>query len=175
MEGVLNKFKSIEYKYGKYGATAIFSIFLFFPLISCLVVLSYLLSETRIDLAYNLFVLVLGAIVGWAIGIFFSPYTSEDEKRFVAIRQAASAFISGYAISKFDRFLEANLFVSKLPQPDVWMRIGIFSASVILFAILIYSNRTYFRTDEPLGHKQYPKTLAIQSTEEKTGTGSKAQ
>lgn len=144
----MNLFDRLESKYGKYGVTAIVSIILFLLLFVFLVVVSCLLARNERDRVLNCFFLVLGAVIGWAVGIFFSPYTREDEKRFVAVGRAASAFVSGYALSKIDRFLEATLFLDqRIPETEGWMRIGICFSSAALVAILIYSNRAYFRTD----------------------------
>ena len=143
------EFKKIEQEFGKYGSTALFSTLVLLFLLCALVTIGHVIAQTDQGRILNYFVLLLGALCGWALGIFSSPYSASEEKKFGSIAQAISAFISGYALSKFDRFLEASLFASAaVPQNDTWIRLGLFVASAGLFALLIFSNRAYFRTED---------------------------
>jgi len=49
--------------------------------------------------------LALGLAVGWAAGILLAPYQSEQD-RFREYVKVASAFITGYGVSKLDRLFE---------------------------------------------------------------------
>jgi hypothetical protein len=56
--------------------------------------------------ALNIAVLVFGASTGWLAGILLSPYDPKEERAFPRYAAAASAFASGYLVSKVDRVLE---------------------------------------------------------------------
>lgn len=143
------EFERIEKEFGKYGSTALFSTLVLLLLLCGLVAVAHTIAQTEQGRILNHFVVLLGALSGWALGIFSSPYSQTEEKRFSSIAQAISAFISGYALSKFDRFLEASLFTNQsTPQYDTWVRLGLFVAATGLFALLVFSNRAYFRTDD---------------------------
>lgn len=122
-----------------------------FSLLLLILILGGLLWITRTmtnsESAYNYLILLLGALCGWVLGIFFAPYTAEEAKKLVTFRQAISAFISGYVLSKLDRFLEASLFVEgKVPQYDTWIRLGLFVAATAIFALGTFTCRAYFNT-----------------------------
>ena len=143
------KFERIEKEFGKYGSTALFSTLILLLLLCGVVAVAHTIAQTDQARTLNYFVVLLGSLSGWALGIFSSPYSATEEKRFGSIAQAISAFISGYALSKFDRFLEASLFTNQsTPQYDTWVRLGLFVGTTALFALLVFSNRAYFRTDD---------------------------
>ena len=58
----------------------------------------------------NRLVAVLGALCGWIIGIAFAPFSEAEKAQFAAISSVVSAFLSGYVVSKVDRFVEGVLF-----------------------------------------------------------------
>jgi hypothetical protein len=141
-------FSKIEKEFGKYGSTALFSTLVLIVLLCSLLAVAHLIAQSDQCRILNYFVILLGALCGWVLGIFCSPYSETEAKNFVSIGQAISAFVSGYVLSKFDRFLEASLFVdTKIPQYHTWVRLGLFAAAAGIFALLIFSNRAYFRTD----------------------------
>ena len=94
--------------------------------------------------AINFLVALLGGACGWIAGIFAAPYTQREASRFVTLGQALATFLSGYVLSKLDQFMAASLYVKKLPLLEGWVRIGIFVASALITAILIYTNRPYY-------------------------------
>jgi hypothetical protein len=97
--------------------------------------------------AYNYLLVMLGALVGWTLGIYWAPFSVTEQARFVTIGQAVGTFISGYFLSKIDRLLERSLFgVDAAPQLDTWLRLGLFAAATMLFALIVYTNRAYFRS-----------------------------
>lgn len=94
----------------------------------------------------NILICLLGALIGWIAGILISPYTSTESTRFITLSQAISAFVSGFLISKLDRFLEATLYIKEdgSIQNTSWERVGLFAASFLLLTTIVYINRTYF-------------------------------
>lgn len=148
-----SEFKRIKEEFGKYGNTALFSNMILVVLLGGLLAIAHYISQSDQSRIYNYLVILFGALCGWALGIFFSPYSEKEEKSFASIGQAISAFVSGYVLSKFDRFLEASLFLeTKVPQYDTWTRLALFTAAVTLFTLLIFTNRAYFLTDDAQPH-----------------------
>lgn len=91
----------------------------------------------------NRLVALIGALSGWVIGMAFSPLTGTEQAHFTEISQAVSAFLSGYVVSKLDRFLEAKLFPVDTTTVESWSRIGLFSAALLLASVTVFVNRTY--------------------------------
>ena len=48
---------------------------------------------------------LIGALLGWASGMYFAPHGHGEQNKFVTMAQAVSAFASGYLMSKIDRFV----------------------------------------------------------------------
>ena len=103
-------------------------------------------------MALNILTAVLGALIGWALAMFYAPYNSKDASQFAQLGKTVSAFFTGYIVSKLDRFLELSLFekvpkdgkmVDALAAGDTWFRAGIFFCSLLLGFLTIYSNRAY--------------------------------
>lgn len=103
----------------------------------------------------NALVTLIGALGGWAVGMFFVPYTKDEALRFAAVGKTVSAFASGYVISKLDRFLEIVMFQkvvqggqqTEILVNDTWMRMGLFLCSMLLVFLTVFSNRSYFRSE----------------------------
>ena len=81
--------------------TALFA-FLFGVLI---VYLCVVLGRDGPSVGLNLLVALLGALSGWAIGMFFSPIDEKDAQRLQFVGKTVGAFISGYALGKLDPFV----------------------------------------------------------------------
>lgn len=86
---------------------------------------------------------------GWCLGIAISPYTAAEQKSFARVGQVVSVLISGYAVSKFDRFLERVLFgPSGSPNSDIWVRLALFLGATAVGCLFDYSNQAYFRSNQ---------------------------
>ncbi|MGI0024138.1 MAG: hypothetical protein ACREA4_03205 [Nitrososphaera sp.] len=90
----------------------------------------------------NALIAMFGGLIGWILGIFLIPYPGE-EKQFAAIGAAVSAFISGYLVSKLDRFFEATLYSQQQANPVAWVRVVIFGIATLLALIFVTVNRQY--------------------------------
>ncbi|MBB1634998.1 hypothetical protein [Cupriavidus sp. UME77] len=95
--------------------------------------------------AVNYLLMLLGALLGWGGAMLFSPYGESDKGTFDHIGKLASVFLSGYLVSKIDRFIEATSFVDKAPVTETWIRAGLFTATALLALIFVVTNRMYFR------------------------------
>lgn len=95
----------------------------------------------------NYMLIILGLLLGWALGMFFAPYGNRDKEALAQMSKLASVFFTGYAVSKVDRFVEASMFVGKVPDPTAWIRVGLFAGATILAILTVVTNRVYFRPD----------------------------
>jgi hypothetical protein len=91
----------------------------------------------------NRLVAMLGALCGWIIGIAFSPFTKDEADQFTAISSVISAFLSGYVVSKVDRFVEGTLFPVSAESRDSWARVGLFASALLLASVTVFVNRLY--------------------------------
>jgi len=96
----------------------------------------------------NLLVALLGGLCGWILGIVFTPYSESEALQFTAISTAVSAFLSGYVVSKVDRFLERTLFSANEGTNDSWARVGLFAMSLLLAAVTVSTSRLYASSNE---------------------------
>ncbi|MDF3835447.1 hypothetical protein P3W85_21170 [Cupriavidus basilensis] len=91
----------------------------------------------------NYLVVCLGALLGWALAMFFSPYGPFDKDILDNVGKWTSAFLSGYAVSKVDRFIESSMFDGKTAKIDAWIRFGLFAGALTLALIAVGTNRMY--------------------------------
>ena len=104
----------------------------------------------------NILVCLLGAALGWAAGILATPIAEDDTTHFAKLTQIISAFLSGYMVSKLDRFLERALYSGEQLVPSAWERIGLFVVSFLIMLIVVFINRWYL-------HRFAPKTSRNQA------------
>lgn len=91
----------------------------------------------------NRLIALIGALCGWIIGVAFAPFSEAEQHQFQAITSVVSAFLSGYVVSKLDRYLEGVLFPVGAETRDAWARVGLFVAAFLLAAITVFLNRLY--------------------------------
>jgi hypothetical protein len=109
-----------------------------------LVYLCVILGADRSAVGLNLLVALLGALSGWALGMFFSPIDERDAKRLQFVGKTVGAFLSGYLLAKIDPFLvEQMKRATETPSNVNWIRVGLFGASALLGAVVVFVNRAY--------------------------------
>jgi hypothetical protein len=91
----------------------------------------------------NRLVALIGALCGWIIGVAFAPFSASEQTQFQAISSVISVFLSGYVVSKFDRYLEGVLFPVGVKTRNSWTRVGLFVAALLLVATTVFINRLY--------------------------------
>ncbi|CAE6967644.1 hypothetical protein R69608_07029 [Paraburkholderia nemoris] len=138
----------IDALFGKNGTTVLFTNLFAVIFALLLLWLCERFGDDRLARFQNYLIVCLGALLGWALGMFFSPYGTEDEPVFAQMGKLASVFISGYAVSKIDRFIEASMFDGKNPKVESWIRVGLFVGALTLSLLTVVSNRLYYRPDE---------------------------
>ena len=92
----------------------------------------------------NALVCILGALSGWAVGMFFSPFDQVDLDRFRYVGKSVAAFISGYVLSKIDTPL--NNFLKNVEarwDGDLSVRFALFASSFLLAALVVFITRAY--------------------------------
>jgi len=114
-----------------------------------LVYLCIVLGRDRAAVGLNLLVALLGALTGWALGMFFSPIDARDAKRLQFVGKTVGAFISGYLLAKIDPFLAEQVKVAtETPSKVNWIRVGLCAASGLLGAVVVFVNRAYSAPSE---------------------------
>lgn len=88
--------------------------------------------------------MVLGAALGWIIGILASPYGDTEQKQFSQLVKDVSVFLSGYALAKIDPI------IARIVNPDTLLnnpinilRILIFLSAFLLSLLLTFEHRQY--------------------------------
>lgn len=126
--------------------TVIFSAIAFVCFAALIWHLTGILNDAKINpesRSANRLVALLGALCGWIIGIAFAPFSAAEKEQFAAISSVVSAFLSGYVVSKVDRFIEGVLFPVNAASRESWTRVGIFTAALLLASVTVFVNRLY--------------------------------
>jgi hypothetical protein len=90
----------------------------------------------------NLLITLIGTILGWAFAIAYTPFGDADAESLNTIMKTISIFLSGYVVSKIDRFLEGTLFEGGKPTMQ-WVPLGLFATAFLLSTIVVFVNRVY--------------------------------
>lgn len=100
----------------------------------------------------NTLLCLLGVTLGWGAGILAIPIASKDPERFEKLGKIISAFLTGYVVSKLDRFLEGVLYSTNQPVAIAWQRVLLFSISFLVMLIVVVINRSYLHglVSEPM-------------------------
>jgi hypothetical protein len=126
--------------------TLIFSAIAFVCFAALIWHLTGILNDAKVNpesKSANRLVAMLGALCGWIIGIAFAPFSAAEKEQFAAISSVVSAFLSGYVVSKVDRFIEGVLFPVNAASRESWTRVGIFTAALLLASVTVFVNRLY--------------------------------
>ena len=139
---------------------------------SLLVYLCVILGADQPAVGLNLLVTLLGALSGWAVGMFFSPIDERDAQRLQFVGKTVGAFISGYLLGKVDPFLvEQMKRATESPSTINWIRVGLFGASALLGAVVVFVNRSYSTPAERERPPQPTPSLAPPGLGPRSGAG----
>jgi hypothetical protein len=138
MQGLFNSLHFLNFKQ---VSTATFAaIFDWIILICC-----FSVRNTRTDVFLNLSIFVLGASVGWLIGVLIAPYTAKEQTEFAQYVGIVSTFVSGYLVAKLDPT------ITKILSPDYLLaltatagfRVIVFSSSLLVATLITFVFRKY--------------------------------
>ena len=122
-----------------------------FPLILTVVILAFRMKEEENDVTINLAILVLGACVGWLMGIFMSPYDSGEKAAFAGYASAVATFVSGYLVAKIDPLVTKLFSPEFLFQKVVAFRAASFLSVLLLAMLMTFAIRVYLPQPEFIG------------------------
>jgi hypothetical protein len=126
--------------------TVLFTNGIFLTVLVVITVLAGHVASSASDtdaLWINVLVSLIGGLCGWIVGTGLAPYSPQELKRFRDISVTASAFLSGYVVSKLDRLLDATLLQNPTDHAIAWERAGLFIAAFLATAITVFINRFY--------------------------------
>jgi hypothetical protein len=129
---------------GEYPGTILFSNIFAGIFVVILIALAWRLGASDNSSPLNFLICLLGATLGWAVGILLTPYTAGEQQQFASLLQAATAFATGYLFSKFDPLLERYLKQDQLPGVAVMQRAALFVVAFLLSTTLVFVNRQYY-------------------------------
>lgn len=93
---------------------------------------------------------LIGALVGWVIGIWLSPYSPAEESKFLNLKKAIGVFFSGYLLARFDdtldRMLEPQFIFTS--NPDLIQERLVVVAAAMLSVVVVFTHRQYRKQDE---------------------------
>jgi hypothetical protein len=109
-------------------------------------------TTSPINLALLLLSGVVGSVIGWALGVFLSPFDPAQERYFTPVVKSVSAFVGGYLISYLNKFIDSLFFKDDVLHPTRLMGAGIFLTFLIATWITVFINRfVYERPEEGRG------------------------
>ena len=105
----------------------------------------FFITADASERALNLAILVTGYAIGWVIGVLATPYGSGEEQRFAGYKQAISAFVGGYLISKLDSTLVNVLSWNTLQSNIAAYRLFSFTSAILISLLITFVFRRYAR------------------------------
>ena len=114
-------------------------------LASAVLYLAWILGTTTNERSMNLMVTIGGTVLGWLIGILATPYDVAEKDQFTIYAKTISAFLSGYAVAKVDRLVDAILDPALALHDLAPFRILAFLSAAGISFILVFVFRRYAR------------------------------
>jgi len=152
---LLTKLKELNYKI---KMTLISSLFLVIPL----TILAYQMSPEKNDYLVSYLICITAIILGWVFAFITSPYDNSDKKNFKEFSKLVGTFLTGYFLSKFDKFLDSIATVHAELTILIGVRILLFISFFFLTWIVVYVFRQYAdKTDRTPLSASYKKRLLI--------------
>ena len=92
---------------------------------------------------YNFLVCIIGFVLGWFVGIIISPYDGDEEKKFTNYSKLIGTFISGYIVSKIDKFWDNIISNNAFSDSLFISRIIFFLIFFCVTLIVVFAFRRY--------------------------------
>jgi hypothetical protein len=99
------------------------------------------------DRALNFAFIAVGGALGWLLGMLASPYDPSEKKQFSELTKTISLFISGYALAKTGRLIDALVSPDVLLQPLSGFRGLAMLGAIVMAAVVTFVFRQYWRVD----------------------------
>ena len=77
------------------------------------------------------------------MGNIASPTNKAEKETFSELGTIIATFLSGYVVSKLDRFLELALFGSDQIDQNSWVSVCFFITALIIISVTVFLNRFY--------------------------------
>lgn len=113
--------------------------------LSALLVIALNVTSAAQDQYVNLGLLVIGILLGWAVGIVLTPYTRTETSTFAQVTKVVSAFLTGYLVAKVDPLVTRLLTPEMLLQPVNGARLVLLVGGFLVGAIVAFVFRSYAR------------------------------
>jgi D-alanyl-lipoteichoic acid acyltransferase DltB (MBOAT superfamily) len=110
--------------------------------------LAFKMKEEENDIPINVVIIILGASLGWLLGIFMSPYDAGERASFAVYAGAVASFVSGYLVAKVDSSVTKLLSPEFLFQKIVAFRFISFFSVLLLAMLLTFAVRVYLPKPE---------------------------
>jgi len=111
-------------------------------LAAALVVIAFMLDDGEARLI-TLSLMCLGGAVGYALGIFLSPFTQSEETEFAKVGKLVSAVVTGFVLAKLGPALDSVVSSQVLFVPTNLFRLTSFVGCMLLTAITVFVHRKY--------------------------------
>ena len=106
-------------------------------------VLLYELSPNVEAEALSASVAMMGAAIGWLLGVALSPYTKDEESSFTKYGTAVASFSSGYLVARTDDLVKQILSPPFALSPVIGFRLALFVTSVLVSMLVTHASRSY--------------------------------
>lgn len=99
-------------------------------------------TDWRRGAAINFIAMATGAILGWALAVFWVPFDEVDRRLYSEIGATVTLILSGYAFAKFDRLLTYMVGDEKSgPNPKFVTPLLLGLAALSYAAVVVITNR----------------------------------
>ncbi|SFL20840.1 hypothetical protein [Pseudomonas sp. NFACC46-3] len=137
-------YKTLQIHLGSNPGTIIFATLFFFAFAGLIWSLTSTLSGgSESEEGLNRLIALLGALLGWGVGVLFAPLSKAEKEQFQGIAKVVSAFVAGYLLSKVEVFIKLTLFPEGTFPAMNWIRVGIFLSTFLLGALIVFIHRLY--------------------------------
>jgi hypothetical protein len=117
-------------------------------LFACAILALWISSDLE-DRSITWLVQLAGMAAGGFFGFLASPKAPREEAAFLTVAKAISAFLSGYALSKIDHFIDIVFQGTTWKEKLLVARLLIFFISLIISVMIGYSFRAYLQESQP--------------------------
>lgn len=113
----------------------------------------------------QILICILGGIIGWILGLYLTPDSESEKKRFGDAVKIVAALATGFGLGKADELiLWMKPYFANGPQDLMSLRTLLFSCCLLIGGLFTYISRLHIR-DELEKQKQQRERLLLQAKE----------